>query len=218
MANRRQNALVLLIVAGLVAASLVVIATKPTRLGLDLKGGVQLIYQGRATALAKVTPESIDRAIDIMRKRVDQLGVAQPEIQRTGSSEIDVALPDVTNEQRAQQQVGETAQLSFYDWEPNVIGPDGQPAPTEARVTGGQLAASAEAGIPEYEAVQRALKRPDDHSQERHHLRRRMHARAKGRLSSMASGTCSTPPIRRFCADPRTPRQTLPPTTKCRRA
>jgi len=160
MANRRRNALVLLIVAGLVIASLAVIATKPTRLGLDLKGGVQLIYQGRPTAQAKVTSESLNRAIDIMRKRVDQLGVAQPEIQRTGSSEIDVALPDVTNEQRAQQQVGETAQLQFYAWEPNVIGPDGQPAPTEPRVTGGPQPASAEAGIPQYEAVLRALKRP----------------------------------------------------------
>jgi SecD/SecF fusion protein len=160
MGDRRRNALILLIVAGLVIASLAVIVSKPTRLGLDLKGGVQLIYQGRATAQAKVNSESLNRAIDIMRKRVDQLGVAQPEIQRTGESEIDVALPDVTNAARAQQQVGKTAQLFFYDWEPNVIGPDGQPAPTEPTVTGGPNPAQAETGIPEYEAVQRALKRP----------------------------------------------------------
>jgi SecD/SecF fusion protein len=160
MGNRRRNALVLLIVAGLVAASLVVILSKPTRLGLDLKGGVQLIYQGRATAQAKVSTESLNRAIDIMRNRVDKLGVAQPEIQRTGGSEIDVRLPNVTNAQRAQQQVGKTAQLFFYDWEPNVIGPNGQPAPTEPKVTGGQQPAQAETGVPEYEAVLRALKRP----------------------------------------------------------
>ncbi|HTA15275.1 MAG TPA: protein translocase subunit SecD, partial [Solirubrobacteraceae bacterium] len=163
MGDRRRNALVLLIVAGLVIASLAVIVKKPTRLGLDLKGGVQLIYQGRATAQAKVTTESLNRAIDIMRKRVDQLGVAQPEIQRTGSSEIDVALPDVTNAQRAQQQVGKTAQLFFYDWEPNVIGPDGQSAPTEGKVTGdGTIggAGGADSGLPEYEAVLRAAKRP----------------------------------------------------------
>jgi SecD/SecF fusion protein len=160
MANRRRNALVLLIVAGLVAASLAAIATKPTRLGLDLKGGVQLIYQGRATAQAKVDPESLDRAIEIMRKRVDKLGVSQPEIKRTGSSEITVALPSVSNAQRAQAQVGKTAQLYFYDWEPNVVGPSGQPAPTEPTVTGGPNAGSAVSGLPEYEAVQRALKRP----------------------------------------------------------
>jgi SecD/SecF fusion protein len=160
MGDRRRNALILLIVAGLALASLAVIASKPTRLGLDLKGGVQLIYQGRATAQAKVDSESLNRAIDIMRNRVDKLGVAQPEIQRTGEREIDVRLPDVTNAQRAQQQVGKTAQMFFYDWEPNVIGPDGKPAPTEPKVTGGSQAASAETGLPEYEAVLRALKRP----------------------------------------------------------
>src|SRR5487761_1224370 len=160
MANRRRNALILLIVAGLVAAPFAGIATKPTRLGLDLKGGVQLIYQGRATAQAKVNPESLDRAIEIMRQRVDKLGVAQPEIKRSGASEITVALPSVSNAQRAQDQVGKTAQLFFYDWEPNVIGPTGQPAPTEATVTGGPNAGSAVSGLPEYEAVQRALKRP----------------------------------------------------------
>ena len=84
MGDRRRNALVLLIVLGLLAASAAIVASNPTRLGLDLKGGVQLIYQGRATAQAKVDSESLNRAIDIMRKRVDQLGVAQPEIQRTG--------------------------------------------------------------------------------------------------------------------------------------
>ncbi len=160
MADRRRNALILLLVAGLVAASLAVIATKPTRLGLDLKGGVQLIYQGRATAQAKVDSESLDRAIEIMRQRVDKLGVSQPEIKRSGASEITVALPSVSNAQRAQDQVGKTAQLYFYDWEPNVIGPNGQPAPTEATVTGGPNAGSATSGLQEYEAVQRALKRP----------------------------------------------------------
>jgi SecD/SecF fusion protein len=159
MGDRRRNGLILLIVLGLLAASLVIIQSKPTRLGLDLKGGVQLIYQGRATAQAKVDTESLNRAIDIMRKRVDQLGVAQPEIQRTGEREISVGLPDVSNAQRAQEQVGKTAQLFFYDWEPNVIGPSGSPEPTNPKVTGGPNPAVAEAGVPEYEAVKRALKR-----------------------------------------------------------
>src|SRR5271167_1158532 len=138
MQDRRRNILVLLIVAGLLAASLAVIFAKPTRLGLDLKGGVELVYQGKPTAQSKVDNESLDRAIEIMRKRVDQLGVSQPEIQRSGGEEIDVALPDVSNATRAQDEVGKTAQLFFYDWEPNVIGPDGQPAqPGETTVTGG---------------------------------------------------------------------------------
>jgi SecD/SecF fusion protein len=160
MTDRRRNALILLLVAGLIAASLAVIATKKTRLGLDLKGGVELIYQARPTAQSPVNAESLNRAIDIMRKRVDQLGVSQPEIQRSGEKEIDVALPNVSNATRAEQEVGKTAQLFFYDWEPNVIGPEGKPAPTEATVTGGPNAGAAANGLPEYQAVQRAIKRP----------------------------------------------------------
>jgi SecD/SecF fusion protein len=160
MTDRRRNALVLLLVAGLLAASAAVIATKKTRLGLDLKGGVELVYQGKPTAQSKVDTESLNRAIDIMRKRVDQLGVAEPEIQRSGADEIDVALPNVSNAARAEEQVGKTAQLYFYDWEPNVIGPSGKPAPSEPTVTGGPRAGDAAFGLPEYQAVQRAIKRP----------------------------------------------------------
>jgi SecD/SecF fusion protein len=163
MTDRRRNALILLIVAGLIAASAAVVMTKKTRLGLDLKGGVQLVYEAKPTAQSKVNTESLDRAINIMRKRVDQLGVAQPEIQRSGEKEIVVSLPDVTNVQRAESEVGKTAQLQFYDWEPNVIGPDGQPAPTEGTVTGDATSTGAggsSAGLPEYQAVLRAAKRP----------------------------------------------------------
>jgi SecD/SecF fusion protein len=167
MTDRRRNTFVLLIVAGLVILSLLVIVgipgvvkAKKTRLGLDLKGGVELTYQARPTAQSKVDSESLNRAIDIMRKRVDALGVSEPEIQRSGSDEIDVALPNVSNAGRAEAQVGKTALLYFYDWEPNVIGPDGKPAPSESTVTGGEQAASSESGLLEYQAVLRAAKRP----------------------------------------------------------
>ena len=160
MGDRRRNTLVLLVVVLLLAISLVIIATQPTHLGLDLKGGVSLVYKGTPTAQAKVDNESLERAIDIMRKRVDQLGVAEPEIQRTGSNEINVALPAVSNAKRAQDQVGKTAQLNFYDWEPNVIGPEGKPAPTDRAATGGAEPAAVRSGLPEYKAILLAAKRP----------------------------------------------------------
>src|SRR3954465_1805057 len=115
MTDRRRNLLILLLVAGLIPASAAVIGGKKPRLGLDLKGGVELVYEAKPTAQSKVDPESINRAIDIMRKRVDQLGVSQPEIQRSGGNETDVALPSVSNAARAEQEVGKTAQLYFYD-------------------------------------------------------------------------------------------------------
>ncbi len=162
MRDRRRNTLVLLIVAGLIAASLAAIAFKPTRLGLDLKGGVSLVYKAQPTAQAKVSNETMARTIEIMRKRVDQLGVASPEILRSGADEITVSLPNVSNAKRAEEEVGKTAQLHFYDWEPNVIGPSGKPEPSEAGVTGGATAATPASGISEYEAVQRAAKRPPE--------------------------------------------------------
>ncbi len=127
MTDRRRNAFILLLVGGLLAASLLVIAAKPTRLGLDLKGGVELVYQGEPTQqVPEVTPEALDRALDIIRSRVDQLGVGEPEIQRSGRDQISVGLPDVDDPERAQQQVGTPAQLYFYDWEENVLTPDGR--------------------------------------------------------------------------------------------
>src|SRR6185369_14657820 len=127
MTDRRRNGLILLLVAGLLAISAIVIAWKPTRLGLDLKGGVELVYQGEPTQqVPTVTPEALDRAVDIIRSRVDQLGVGEPEIQRSGKVQISVGLPDVQNIRRAQEQVGTPAQLYFYDWEANAITPDGR--------------------------------------------------------------------------------------------
>jgi SecD/SecF fusion protein len=130
MISRRRNLFVILLMAGLLLASLLVIATKETRLGLDLKGGVELVYQGEPTPQTEVTPEAVDRSIDIIRERVDQLGVAEPEIQRIGSDQISVGLPGVKDLNRAKKQVGTTAQLYFYDWEQNVIGNPQTPLPS----------------------------------------------------------------------------------------
>jgi SecD/SecF fusion protein len=123
MGRRRLNAFVLIFVLGLILVSGLVVASKPTRLGLDLKGGVELIYQGTPTGQTEeVSGDDIERAIEIIRERIDKLGVAEPEVSRLGTAEISVSLPDVTNAQRAIDQVGTTAQLYFYDWEPNLIG------------------------------------------------------------------------------------------------
>jgi SecD/SecF fusion protein len=135
MTDRQRNGFILLLVAGLVAASIAVIATKKTVLGLDLKGGVELVFQGEPTKQGKVTPATLGQAVNIMRTRVDQLGVTQPQIQTTGGNQITVSLPDISDLQRAQKQVGSTAQLFFYDWEADALltsGPNaGKPVASE---------------------------------------------------------------------------------------
>jgi SecD/SecF fusion protein len=152
MSDRRRNLFVLLLVLGLIAASLVVVMTKSTKLGLDLQGGVQLVYQGKPTAQQKtITAESVDRALDIMRQRVDAFGVAEPELARVGSDLIEVSLPGVKNAERAAQQVGTTAQLYFYDWEDNLLNENCKTDNTQ--INGGTQAVT---GL--YQAVKQASK------------------------------------------------------------
>src|SRR3954466_12662459 len=160
MTDRRRNLFVLLLVAALVAASAVVILSKETRLGLDLKGGVSLTYQAKPTVQSGVTSDAIDRTLDIMRERVDQLGVSEPEIQRSGSDQIDVSLPDVKNADEAANQVGTTAQMYFYDWERNVLDANCKPAPQDANVTGGSSAGSGVGATDQFTAITRGSKCP----------------------------------------------------------
>src|SRR5271156_4418535 len=125
MGSRRQHIFVLLFVLALVAISAIVIASKETKLGLDLQGGLQLVYEGQPTGTAtEVSGEDIEDSINIIEKRINNLGVSEAEVARLGTKNITVGLPGVTDANRAAEQVGTTAQLNFYDWEPNLIGPE----------------------------------------------------------------------------------------------
>src|SRR3954468_61013 len=139
MGTRRGHLFVLLFVVGLVAVSALVIAEKQTKLGLDLQGGLELVYQGQATGTSnEVSGEDIEDSISIIEQRINKLGVSEPEVARLGTENISVSLPGITDANRAAEQVGSTAQLYYYDWEPNLIGPEraigGSPrrAPPEA--------------------------------------------------------------------------------------
>ncbi|HEX7277716.1 MAG TPA: protein translocase subunit SecD, partial [Acidimicrobiales bacterium] len=78
------------------------------QLGLDLQGGASVVLQPRD----EVSSGVLDQAIEIIRSRVDALGVAEPDIARQGDSII-VSLPGVKNKDRAIEVVGQTAQLYF---------------------------------------------------------------------------------------------------------
>ncbi|HEX8752524.1 MAG TPA: protein translocase subunit SecD [Solirubrobacterales bacterium] len=124
MGSRRRHLFVLLFVFGLLVVSGIVIATKETKLGLDLEGGLELVYQGQPTGTAtSVSSEDIEDSIGIIEKRINNLGVSEPEVARLGGTEITVSMPGITDANRAAEQVGTTAQLYMYDWEPNLIGP-----------------------------------------------------------------------------------------------
>jgi SecD/SecF fusion protein len=125
MGSRRQHVFVLLFVVALVAISGIVIATKETKLGLELQGGLQLVYEGQPTGTAtEVSGEDIEDSINIIEKRINTLGVSESEVARLGEKNITVGLPGITDANRAAEQVGTTAQLYFFDWEPNLLGPE----------------------------------------------------------------------------------------------
>ena len=98
--------LTVLLAAGALGAT--VAAGNSPVLGLDLQGGISVVLQPRDRV-----PESVlDQAIEIIRSRVDALGVAEPDISRQGTSVI-VQLPGVKNKDRALELIGTTAQLFF---------------------------------------------------------------------------------------------------------
>src|SRR5436305_6385010 len=172
MTDRQRNVFILALVAGLIAASFAVVFNFKTYLGLDLQGGVQLVYQGEPTPQTPhVTQAALQRAVDIMDKRVNQLGVSGPQIS-TGGRNISVGLPDVQNTQRAEKLVGTTARLEFYDWEAISLTASGKPvakplttqdpaavAISQGGGTGGPGSPGA-GSQPLYQAVQLASKQP----------------------------------------------------------
>src|SRR3954447_9883922 len=132
MGSRRRNLFIILLVLALLVASGLVIATKSTVLGLDLKGGTQLVYEARGTQqVPNPSGADIDRAINIIRTRTDKFGVSEPEISRVGPTGIQVGLPNVQDAQQAIDQVGKTAQLYFYDLEANIVPPDRKGVPQD---------------------------------------------------------------------------------------
>lgn len=108
--DRRQYTYAIGISVLAIAALLgTVLASWEPLLGLDLQGGVSVRY--RATEPVE-DPEQITQAVEIIRNRVDGLGVAEPEIQAQGDG-ILVSLPGVDDKERALELIGETAVMRF---------------------------------------------------------------------------------------------------------
>jgi len=83
------------------------------KLGLDLRGGTSVTLTPRATEGANVTPESISQAVEIIRQRVNSIGVAESEVAAQGSGnnrQIVISVPGETGEEIVKL-VGQTAEL-----------------------------------------------------------------------------------------------------------
>lgn len=110
----RQTLWRALLVSAVIAAAAATILARPVRLGLDLRGGTQIVLQARPTERTAVTADTLARTLEVLRRRVDQLGVAEPSLQRSGEDRIIVELPGVTDPEEALEVIGRTAQLTFH--------------------------------------------------------------------------------------------------------
>ena len=106
----------ILIILGVVAAAVYFTfpIEKHLNLGLDLKGGMHLVLKVETEKLPEnARQDAVLRAIEILRNRIDGMGVAETVIQRQGETEILVQLPGVTDRDSALAMVGKVAQLEF---------------------------------------------------------------------------------------------------------
>jgi len=112
MSRRTKNLIaigVVLVLLGGVYAAKFVFNLNP-RLGLDLKGGVSLVYEAKGKS---IDTDVLNKTVEKIRNRVDKLGVSEPEITVLGSRNIEVQLPGIHDPERAKTLVGQTAQLQF---------------------------------------------------------------------------------------------------------
>ena len=129
MNNKRPNTLrpaklfrfwaVIAAIFGVFIFTLVPLA-KSIRQGLDLQGGTHIVMQAEDTPENKVTPEAVTQVIALMQKRINEMGLTEPIIQREGANRIIIELPGEKDPKKAIETIGKTAVLQFKDEDGNV--------------------------------------------------------------------------------------------------
>jgi preprotein translocase subunit SecD len=106
--------------AVLVAVSLyfIIPPSLKTHLGLDLQGGLEVVYTAKTADGKAPSSAELDQTIAILDRRVNSLGTTESAIQKQGTDQISVALPGIKDAQQALDTIGKTAQLEFYKDDP----------------------------------------------------------------------------------------------------
>jgi SecD/SecF fusion protein len=97
------------------AGSTYTVLTAKPELGLDLRGGTQIVLETSDSPTAKADAKNTDKALEVLRRRIDALGVSEPSVTRQGERRIIVELPGVQDPREAAKVIGKTAQLSFHE-------------------------------------------------------------------------------------------------------
>ncbi len=91
------------------------------RQGLDLQGGTHVVLEAEDTEIAQVNDDAMQRVVSIMEKRINELGLTEPIIQREGERRVIIELPGIKDPDAAIQTIGKTAMLEFKDEEGNTV-------------------------------------------------------------------------------------------------
>jgi len=135
------------------------------KLGLDLQGGMHLVLEVDKEGLPpSEAADAMDRALEVIRNRIDQFNVAEPSIQRQGDNRIIVQLPGLQDEERAKNLIGRTALLEFVPVEPaeqvDVVFRSIDRALADTMAAHGELQDLPDAADPGYQAALLAREHP----------------------------------------------------------
>ena len=97
-----------------IGAAVYVVLNNPVNLGLDLRGGTQIVLEAQDTADVVVDSDVTARTLEVLRRRVDAFGVSEPTLQVSGDRRIIIEMPGVDDPDEALEVIGRTAQLTFH--------------------------------------------------------------------------------------------------------
>lgn len=122
--NGKKNVIITAILMGLLAVVICLLFIplfKNLKFGLDLQGGFEILYKVDSIDGSKMNSSKLTATYKTLSKRIDSLGVSEPEIILEGNDKIRVKLAGVTDPEQARTQLSTVATLSFRDTNDNLL-------------------------------------------------------------------------------------------------
>jgi SecD/SecF fusion protein len=119
LSEKRRNLSILVVVVALMVAAGTTVAVRGFTLGLDLRGGLEVVLKARPIHGNTVSAQDLSNAANVMRRRIDPRGILQPEIRTsTADNTIDISIPGVKDPNAVANLLvaGQLQSFNFYDF------------------------------------------------------------------------------------------------------
>ncbi|MFV0424031.1 MAG: protein translocase subunit SecD [Bacilli bacterium] len=116
-----RKSIIIIVVAMAIVAALYNKVITSTKLGLDLQGGIEILYSVNPMEEGEVTQELVDSTIDVLNRRVNTFGISETVITQEGDNMIRVQVPGVKDQSSAREMLGSSAVLTFRDTNDNFL-------------------------------------------------------------------------------------------------